>query len=75
MTSTPASRLVGDLRRDAEPRDVLGVDHDESRLVALDQPGQERQQRPAAEAADHVADEEDARGGVGHGPYSRATGR
>ena len=71
-----AQQLVGDLRRDAEPaRDVLGVDHDEGRAVTLDEPGQEGEQRPAAEAADHVTDEEDARGGVGHGPYSRATGR
>ena len=71
-----AEQLVGDLRRDAQAaRDVLGVDHDEGRRVALDEPGQQGEQRAAAEAADHVADEEDARGRVGHGPYSGATGR
>ena len=68
--------LVGDLRRDPESaRDVLAVDHDESGSVAFTQLGKKRQQGPAPESADEVADEEDARGGVGHGAYSGATGR
>jgi len=68
--------LVGDLRRDPEaPGDVLGVDDDEGRVVALAQGGEEPQQGPAAESADEVADEEDGRGRVRHGAYSRARER
>jgi len=68
--------LVGDLRRDPEAAgDVLAVDHDEGRVVALAQRGEEPQQRPAAEPAHEVADEEDGRGRVRHGAYSRARER
>jgi len=71
-----AEQLVGDLRGDAEAAGhVLAVDDDERRAVALAQPRQQREQRPATEPADEVADEEDGRGGVGHGAYSRARGR
>jgi len=69
-------QLVGDLRRDPEaPGDVLGVDDDEGRVVPLAQGGEEPQQGPAAESADEVADEEDGRGRVRHGAYSRARER
>jgi hypothetical protein len=68
-------QLVGDLRRDAEPAgDVLGVDDDERGLVALAQAGQQSEQRPPAEPAHEIADEEDGRGAVGHGAYSGARG-
>jgi hypothetical protein len=71
-----AEQLLGDLRGDAQAAgDVLGVDHDERRIVTLAQLGQQREQRPATQPADEVADEEDARGGVGHGAYSGATRR
>jgi len=70
-----AEQLVGDLRRDPEAAgDVLGVDDDERRLVALAQPGQQREQRPPAQPAHEIADEEDGRGAVGHGAYSGARG-
>jgi len=68
-----AEQLVGDLRRDAEPAGhVLAVDDHERRPVALAQRRQQPEQRAPAEPADEVADEEDGRGRVGHGAYSRA---
>jgi hypothetical protein len=63
--------LVGELRRDPEPAgDVLGVDHDEGRRVLRAQRGEQAEQRPPAEAADDVADEEQGRRRFGHAPYS-----
>ena len=63
--------LVGELRRDPEPAgDVLGVDHDEGRRVLRAQSGEQAEQRPPAEAADDVADEEQGRRRFGHAPYS-----
>ena len=59
-------QLVGDLRRDPEPAgDVLAVDDDERRVVALAQQRQHAQQRPATGRADQVAAEKDSRRG-GH---------
>ena len=53
--------LVGVLGRDPEPaRGVLAVDHHERRLVALAQEREAVEQRVAPEAADDVADEQDA---------------
>jgi hypothetical protein len=47
------------LLRDAHPAGrVLAVDHHEVGLVALAQPGQQRGQRPPADAAHDVADKE-----------------
>jgi hypothetical protein len=66
-----AEELVGELGRDAEATgDVLGVDDDEGRRVLLAQPRQQGEQRPPAEAADDVADEEKGRRRNGHAPYS-----
>jgi predicted PurR-regulated permease PerM len=66
-------QLVGDARGDAQAaRDVLRVDDDEGRLVPAPELGQQPEQRPPPRAADEVAGEEDGRGGVGHGAYSRA---
>ena len=63
-----AQQLVGQPRRDAQAAgDVLRVDHDERRVVALAQGREHAQQRPPAGAADEVAGEEDRDGGVGHG--------
>jgi hypothetical protein len=70
-----AEQLVGDLRRDPEPAgDVLAVDDDERGVVALAQTGQQPEQRPPAQPAHEIADEEDGRGAVGHGAYSGARG-
>ena len=61
-------QLVGDLRRDPEPaRGVLAVDDDERGGMAFAQRGQQVQQRVPTQRTDHVADEQDARGGVRHG--------
>ena len=58
--------LVCDLRSYPQAaRGVLAVDHDERRLQPLGEDRQALQQRSAADAADHVAHEEDARGAVG----------
>jgi len=66
---------VGDLRRDAEAaRGVLAVDDDERRIVALAQLGQQPQQRALADRSDDVADEQDGRGSLWHGPYSDGDG-
>ena len=68
-------QLVGDLRRDPDAAgDVLAVDDDERRRVALAQRGEQAEERPSPEPADEVSDEEDGRGGVGvgHGAYSGA---
>ena len=55
-------QLVGDLRRDPEAaRGVLAVDDDERRGVALAQHRQAVEQRAPPDAADDVADEQDAR--------------
>jgi len=63
--------LVGELRRDPEPAgDVLAVDHDEVRRMLRAQSGEQAEQRPPAEAADDVADEEQGRRRFGHAPYS-----
>ena len=54
-------QLVGDLRRDPEAAGgVLAVDDDEVGREALAQRRQQRQQRALADAADDVADEQDA---------------
>jgi len=71
-----AEQLAGDLRRDPEAAgDVLAVDDDERGRVALAQPGEQREQRPAPEAADEIADEENGRGRIGHAAYSRVRAR
>ena len=54
-------QLVGGLWRDPQPaRDVLAVDHDEGRIEALAQQRQALEQRAPADAADEIADEQDA---------------
>ena len=59
-------QLVGDLRRDPEPAgNVLAVDDDERRVVALAQHRQQRQQRATAGRTDEIAAEEDS-GSRGH---------
>ena len=58
-----SEHLIGVLRRDPEPaRSVLAVDDHECRLQALAQNRQAVEQRVAPEAADDVADEQDACG-------------
>jgi hypothetical protein len=55
-------QLVGDLRRDPEAAgDVLGIDDDERRRVALAQQWQAVEQRAPPEPADDVSDEQNAR--------------
>jgi hypothetical protein len=63
ITSTPGGeQLVGELRRDPEAAgDVLAVDDDERRVVALAQCRQCAQQRASARRADEIAAEEDSR--------------
>ncbi len=56
-----AKQLLGDLRRDAKAAgDVLAVDHHERGRITLAQDRQALQQRVAADAADEIADEQDA---------------
>jgi hypothetical protein len=68
-------QLVGELGRDPEAAgDVLAVDHDEVRRVALAQRRQQPEQRASPEAAHDVADEQDG-GGSGHVAYSGGRSR
>ena len=63
-------QLVGELGRDPQPAgDVLAVDDDERGLEPPAQLGQQPEQRAPAEAADHVADEQDG-WGAWHVAYS-----
>ncbi len=55
-------------------RHVLAVDDDEGRREALAQSRQQAEERAPAEAADEVADEQDAGGGVAHVGESRGYG-
>ena len=53
-------QLVGGLRRDSQAAgDVLAVDDNERRPQALAQQRQALEQRPAPDAADEIADEQD----------------
>jgi len=71
------NQLVGELWRDAQAaRNVLAVDDHERRLVALAQDRQALQQRAPADAAHHVADEQDADAPAAAGPpVARAASR
>ena len=76
MTSTPAasssSAILGVIP--SPPATFSPLTTTNVGRVALAQPGEQTEERPPPEAADEVADEEDGRGRVGHGAYSRARG-